>query len=413
MKRLEWHIARRYLASRRKGRFLSLSTAIAVSGIALGVAALITVIAVMTGLQQELRAKILGSSPHIYVSEYGGTFRVTDWRPVADRVREVPGVKAVQPITTTNVLVTLNNEYAQPGLLYGLDTEFEGPAIMEIDEQIRSGELSLAPTESGLPGILVGIRLAEKLGVVPGHEITTLSVENMRWTHTGLWPTVKKFEVTGLVSTGMYEYDALHIYTSLDVTREMLEMKDEVGMLAVRAEDPWLANEVAGAISKELQHAYHITDWMTLHESLFSALQLEKLAMAIILFLIVVVAAFNIVSNLVMLVADKTREIGILKSMGLTDGRVLRAFMIQGLSIGVIGALLGAPAGVFLVWLQSHYQFIKLAPDIYFVEALPVAITFSDVALIVAASILIAFVATIYPARQASRLTPVEAIRHE
>ncbi|MBI4409795.1 MAG: FtsX-like permease family protein, partial [Gemmatimonadetes bacterium] len=273
---------------------------------------------------------------------------------------------------------------------------------------------ALGPTQTGLPGVLVGRRLADKLGLLPGDKITVGSFENIKRGPLGdIVPVLREFEVTGLFNTGMYEYDSQNLYAPLPAVQELLDLKDEVGGIAVNVRDAWDADRVAAALDSLLGFPYWTSDWMTLNRSLFSALKLEKLAMALILLLIVVVAAFNIISTLIMVVTDKTREIGILKSMGMTDGGVLRVFMLQGLTIGLIGTALGLPAGLLLVWLQDRYQFIKLAPDVYFVDALPVALDPLDVGLIALASIVIAFAATIYPARQASRLMPVEAIRHE
>jgi len=412
---LEWFIARRYLASRRKGRFLSLITLIAVGGIALGVTALITVIAVMTGLQRDLQAKILGSNPHVYVFETGSGLRLGDWRRVLGVVREVEGVVAAEPFVMTQVgLIRKGDEYAQVGTLYGIDPASSPAPLTEIESRIRAGELALEPTESGSPGVLVGKRLAEKLGLLPGDLITVIAIENVQRGALGdLMPALMQFEVTGTFSTGMYEYDSQNLYAPITAVQQLLDLGDRVGGLAVNVRDAWRADEVGRAIEERLGYPYWTSDWMTLNRSLFSALKLEKMAMGVILFLIVVVAAFNIISTLIMVVADKTREIGILKAMGLTDGRVLRVFVLQGLAIGLIGSTLGALGGLGLTWLLDRYHFITLPGDVYFVDTLPVALDPIDFALIVVLSVLIAFAATIYPARQASRLLPVEAIRHE
>ena len=415
MKNLEWFIARRYLASRRKGRFLSLITLIAVGGVALGVTALITVIAVMTGLQQDLQAKILGSNPHVYVFETGEGLRIGAWRPVLEQVRGVPGVVGAEPFVMTQVGVTRGGEYAQPGTLYGLDTASASPPLTAIEQQISAGELALGPTRSGTPGILVGRRMADKLGVLPGDRLQMISLENIQRGPLGdIVPRVRVYEVTGIFTTGMYEYDAQNLYADIASVQEFLSLGDSVGGIAVNVADPWQASVVKEAIDSTLGgYPYWTSDWMTLNRSLFSALKLEKLAMLIILFLIVVVAAFNIISTLIMVVTDKTREIGILKSMGMTDGRVLKIFMYQGLAIGLIGTALGTLGGIALVELLDRYQFITLPGDVYFLDTLPVALEVGDVLLILLLSVSIAFAATIYPALQASRLLPVEAIRHE
>ena len=414
MKRLEWFIARRYLASRRKGRFLSLITVISVGGIAVGVTALITVIAVMTGLQRDLQEKILGTNPHVYVFETGEGLRIGAWRPVLEKVRQVEDVVAAEPFVMTQVGVTRSGSYAQPGTLYGIDAGSDGPPLTTIEREIRDGKLALGPTQSGRPGVLVGRRLADKLGVLPGDRLQTISLENLQQGAMGILPRVWIFEVTGIFETGMYEYDAQNLYANLESVQQFLALGDSVGGIAVNVTDPWQAGEVKERIDEALGgFPYWTSDWMTLNRSLFSALKLEKLAMTVILLLIVLVAAFNIISTLIMVVTDKTREIGILKSMGMTDRRVLRVFLLQGLTIGVIGSLFGLGGGLLLVELLARYEFVTLPGDVYFIDTLPVALNPLDVVLILLASITIAFVATIYPALQASRLLPVEAIRHE
>ncbi|MBI4544035.1 MAG: ABC transporter permease [Gemmatimonadetes bacterium] len=414
MRRLEWYLARRYLASRRKGKFLSLITLIAVGGIALGVTALITVIAVMTGLQRDLQEKILGVNPHVYVFEQGQGFRMARWRDVLDKVASVPGVVAAEPFIMTQVGITPNAEYAQFGTLYGIEPSSRGRSLTAIHERLRKGELAFEPTASGHPGILLGRRLADKLGVLPGDVVTIGSFEKIRRGPLGdIMPAMMQFEVSGTFSTGMYEYDTQNMYAQLGAVQQFLDIPDRVGGIAVNVVEPWSAHAIAGRLDSALGFPYWTSDWMTLNRSLFSALKLEKLAMAVILSLIVLVAAFNIISTLIMVVTDKTREIGILKSMGMTDGSLLRVFMLQGLAIGLIGTVLGAGGGLALVWLLDRYRFITLPGDVYFIDTLPVALNPLDLLLILLVSVLIAFAATIYPARQASRLMPVEAIRHE
>jgi lipoprotein-releasing system permease protein len=416
MRRLDWYIARRYLASRRKGAFVSLITIIAVGGVFVGVAALIIVIAVMTGLQQDLQAKIVGMNPHVYVfQQASGGFRMPDWRPAVEVAREAPEAVAVEPFVMTQVGVFVEGtDYMQPGTAFGIDTDSDGPALIELQDDIRAGTLSFGPTLTGYPPLLMGRRLAEKMNVYPGDTVVVGSFENIKSDPNGnLIPTLRKFEVTDRFSTGMYEYDSNYLYIPLAAAQELLELGDGVSGVGLTVRDPWRADETARWIDEQLEWPYYTNDWVHLNSALFGALKLEKWAMGVILFLIVVVAAFNIISTLIMVVADKTREIGILKSMGMKDRTVLRIFMQQGLAIGVVGTGLGTGLGLFLVWLLDTYEFIELPGDVYFLDTLPVALDPLDLVMIVALSVLVAFVATIYPARQASRLEPVEAIRHE
>ena len=273
---------------------------------------------------------------------------------------------------------------------------------------------SIGPTHSGNPGVLIGRRLADKLGVLPGDVLTFISGENIHDTPTGILPAIRKFEVTGIFSTGMYEYDSQNMYAEMAPVQDLLSLDSTtVGGIAANVADPWKAHDVAAKLQTRLRFPYWTNDWMELNSSLFSALKLEKLAMAVILFLIVLVAAFNIISTLIMVVADKTREIGILKSMGLTSGSVLRIFVLQGLAVGIIGTALGAAGGLALVEALDRYKFVTLPGDVYFIDTLPVALDAADLLTIIGVSVLIAFAATIYPAWQASKLMPVEAIRHE
>jgi lipoprotein-releasing system permease protein len=393
-----------------------LITLIAIGGIFLGVTALITVTAVMTGLQRDLQEKILGNNPHIYLFEEGQGFRLGEWPEVLGRVREVPDVAAAEPFVMTQVvIVPTGGEYAQFGTLYGVDLESEAPPMTVIHEELRSGKLSLGPTDSGRPGILLGQRLATRMGLLPGALVTIVAGENIKTDPLGNYiPVTREYEVTGLFSTGMYEYDSQHLYTTLPAAQDLLDLPgDVVSGIAVNVQDAWQAERIANKLSERLGFPYYTQDWMVLNQSLFSALKLEKLAMAVILSLIILVAAFNIISTLIMVVTDKTREIGILKSMGLTDGRVLRIFILQGVTIGVVGTLLGTLGGLGLVELLDRYKLISLPGDVYLVDSLPLALDLSDLGLIVVTSLMIAFAATIYPARQAARLLPVEAIRHE
>ncbi len=417
MKRLDWFLARRYLASRKKGRFLSFITWIALGGITVGVTALNVVLGVMNGMQDELRDKILESTPHVIVLETGGALRMSGWRTVMDSVLVLPEVEAAAPFVLTQVAVLRTADYVQTADLYGVSLEgTPEDAVTEMEEAIRAGVLALDRSQTGLPPILVGSRLAVRMGILTGDTLTVASLENVGTNPFGFSsPFTMSFEVTGTFETGMYEYDTKNMYAPLEEVQTILGLRarDQVSGLRVRVSDPWEANRVGNRIADALGPRYFADSWVTQNAPLFAALELEKLAMGIILFLIVIVAAFNIVSTLVMVVVDRTSEIGILKSMGMTDRGILRVFLLQGLAIGVLGTILGTGFGLVLCWFLDTYQPISIPPDVYFIERLPVAVNPADVLMIVAGSVLIALVATIYPALQASRLEPVEAIRHE
>lgn len=411
---LEWRIARRYLSSRRGTRFLSLITLIAIGGVSVGVMALILVTAVMNGLQNELRRGILGVNPHIFVLTYGEGMRMPGWREPLEKVRTVPGVTAAAPFVHTEVGLRNRAGYAEGAVLRGIDTVAPGgAAVTDIPQLLRKSGISLGATKSGLPALAVGASLGGRLGLIPGDTVTVVSFTNVRMTPMGPTPEMELFEYVGGFRTGMYEYDNKFAYTSLRPAQDLSGLAEQVSGLEVKLADPYAARDVAKEIEKTLGIPYRTDDWMNMNASLFNALKLEKLALGLILLLIVVVAAFNIVSTLVMVVTDKTREIGILKSMGMTSRRILRLFMLQGLVIGIVGAVIGGTLGVGVAWLTDHFRLIRIPGEIYFVSYLPVKVDPADLGWILFSTVVISFLATVYPASQAARLDPVEAIRHE
>ncbi|MEO5509628.1 MAG: ABC transporter permease [Longimicrobiales bacterium] len=417
MKRIDWFVARRYLSSTRKGRFGSFSTLVSIGGVAVGVMALLIVVAVMTGLQRDLKSKILGSTPHIYIFEPVGEFILGDWQRVLNVVRETPGVKAAEPFILSTVGIVSANRptYGQPASLQGIDPMSSKDPLTDIERQIRLGAVPWGPTKSGLPGVLVGSRLAVRMQVFSGDTIVVMSIENMKISAiSGLTPNMQQFEVTGTFDSGMYEYDNMNIYGDLREVQSYLGMSpDTVSGIAVNVEDEQRADDYAATLRARLDHKDTTQTWLDLNRSLFDALKLEKLAMEVILSLIILVASFNIVSTLMMLVTEKTREIGILKSMGMTDGSVLRIFITQGLIIGVIGTALGMLGGLGIMYVIKHFNLISLPADVYFIDRLPLRLETFDGVMIVVVSLLIALLSTIYPAWKASKLVPVDAIRHD
>ena len=413
---LEWYVARRYLSSKGGSRLFSLITWIALGGVTVGVSALVVVIGVMSGMQEDLLDKILESTPHVLVQQAGGSLRMDNWETVADRVRKVEGVVAVAPWLLSSVTV-MRGDYSQSADMFGVALDPGGPTVTEMETQIQEGVLDLGPTASGLPPVVMGNRLAARLRMLPGDTLTLIAYENTKYDLMGMpTPATRPYEFTGTFTTGMYDYDIKNIYVPIEAAQEQLGILqgDRVGGLGVRVFDPNEAGRVSDSIQVALGYPEFVaTSWSVTNQALFSALALEKLAMYLILTLIVVVAAFNIVSTLVMVVVDRTREIGILKSMGMTDRMILRVFMIQGLSIGVIGTTAGAIIGLVAAWVLDTFEIIKIPAEVYFVENLPVSIHAADIGMIVGVSFLIALLATIYPALQASQLQPVRAIRHE
>lgn len=411
-RRLEGFLARRYLSGERGRGWVSLISLIAIGGVVVGVMALVVVIGVMTGLQTDLQEKILGASAHGIVLEVGQDVRMDDWRSVLETVREDRTVTAATPFIYTEVGLHVGGNYSEGGVLRALPDDSAALAVTKVDDHLVAGRMPFDSTESGRPGITLGSRLADRLGLRPGDALTVISFQNVPLTPTGITPQMRRFEVTGIFETGLYQYDDKFAFTSLSVAQDFFRMEDGVTGVEFNVTDPWAARSVARRLGEELGFPYRVDSWQRQNQSLFEALKLEKLAMGVILLLIVLVASFNIVSTLVMMVAEKTREIGILRAMGLTKGSIMRIFIVMGLAIGVVGTVVGMGLGGLLAWGLEQYP-ISLPGDVYFVSQLPVLLDPMDLGLIAGASVLISFLATIYPARRAAELTPVEAIRYE
>lgn len=411
--KLEWRVARRYLASRRGTRFISLITLIAIGGVSVGVTALIVVTSVMNGLQTELRKGILGVNPHVFVLTYGEGMRMDRWEGPLERTRGVSGVVAAAPFVHTEVGLRNRGGYVEAAVMRGIDTSQRGEGVTDIPRLLRESRIRLDRSRSGLPALALGQALGARLGLIPGDTITVISLSNARLSAMGLVPKMEMFEYAGGVRTGMWEYDNKFAYTSLGAAQDLAGLGTAVSGLEARTTDPYQAETVSRGIEQELGIPYRTDNWMNMNRSLFSALKLEKLALTLILLLIVIVAAFNIVSTLVMVVTDKTREIGVLKSMGMTSRRILRLFMVQGLVIGIVGAVIGGSLGSLVTYVVDRFKLISIPGEIYFISHLPVKIAPLDLAVILLATVVISFLATVYPAWQAARLDPVEAIRHE
>jgi lipoprotein-releasing system permease protein len=414
--KLELQIAWRYLRSRRGSKLLSLISIIAIGGVLVGVSALIVIIGVMNGLQHDLREKILVGSPDIRVLSFGEDLKITDWQKVLDKVRKQPGVVTAAPFVLTEAVMTGGHDYSGGTYVVGLLPEGRGvPDVTSIRSHAESGDFRFASSDGQRRGVVLGKLLAARFNKLLGDSITLLSAGSGKPNPvTGsIVPRVDRFEVTGIVSTGMYEYDNAYAFIALDKAQELAGLGDGVTGIEVKTADRWQAAGVANGLVAALGWPYRTVDWQEQNHSLFQALKLEKLGMGVILLLIVLVAAFNIVSTLTMVVADKTKEIGILKAMGMPAHSIRRIFFAQGLVIGLVGTVGGLIVGFAAALALDKYQFIKLDPTVYFIDHLPVSTQPMDVLWIILASVAIAAVATVYPAVQASRLYPIEAIRHE
>ncbi len=411
----ELFIGLRYLKAKRKQTFVSLITLISIAGVMVGVTALIVVLAVMNGFKEDLREKILGVTSHVVISRFDGNIRA--YEKVMAQVEEVPGVTAATPFIYTQVMIS-SRQTISGAVLRGIEPE-TAAKVINLPRNLRNGsleELGIADRSGDMrttPGIILGNELARNLGVARGDPITVISPLG-RLTPLGQVPRSQTFRVAGIFESGMYEYDSTIAYVSLWAAQRFLGIGDRVTGIEVRVDDIYQADRVARAVGKALAgYPYWSRDWMRMNRNLFSALKLEKIVMFIILTLIILVAAFNIIGTLIMVVIEKTRDIAILKSMGATRRSIMKIFMIEGAVIGLVGTLLGLVGGYTLCKLLATYQFIELPPDVYYISTLPVKMDPIDVTLIVLAAIVISLVATVYPAWQASRLDPAEAIRYE
>jgi lipoprotein-releasing system permease protein len=414
--RLESQLAVRYLRSRRVSRLLSLITVIAVGGVTVGVMALVIVLGVMNGLQADLRDKILVASPHLRVLTYGEGLRLDGWPAVLAQVRRVPGVVSAAPFVITQAGITAGHDYAEGVVVYGIDPDTGSRAVTTLANHFTRGDLRFHTTRPDVEaGIVLGDRLASKMSAFPGDVVTLVAFAGTRFNPSvGAYvPRFHRFEVTGLFDTGMFEYDNSYVVIDRATAQRFAGLDSAVTGVEVRLADPWNAQAFGQDLESRLGYPYRVVDWQSQNASLFSALKLEKLAMGFVVFLICIVAAFNVVGTLTMVVRDKTREIGILLAMGLHRAAIRRVFLAQGVLIGLGGTLLGAGLGVAAGSVINRGEWIRIDPSIYFIDHLPVHTQPLDVLLVILASLLVATLAPLYPALQAARLDPVPAIRYE
>jgi lipoprotein-releasing system permease protein len=403
----ELQIAWRYLVAKRKQAFISVISTISTLGVTVGVMAVVIALAVMTGLQGELRDRILGSSAHIYVSKSGG---IADYHAEAARLLKIPHVVGAAPAILGKALI--NASRAEDFIsVKGIDPALE-PKVTDLGRAMQQGSVDrIAPDAEGVSGILLGKDLAASLGVAVGDSVTLLTPQGTL-TPFGLTPRSRRMRVAGIFSLGLYEFDSTFGFVSIDMAKRLFD-KSQVDFIQLRVDDIYRAPEIARAIPQTLGHEYYTQDWAQMNQPLFSALWLEKVAVSLAIGLIVIVAALNIISSLILLVMEKARDIAILKTMGASARSVMAIFMAQGLVIGVVGTAVGGAAGLVTARLLDRYKVIRMSTEIYQVAYLPFKVLPLDFTLVVLAAILICFVATIYPSRQAARLDPAQALRYE
>lgn len=397
----------KYLRARGSRTNLSLFVWIGVGGVFLGVAALIVVLAVMTGFQDAIRDKIIAANPHVLVYQ-GGASGLTGAEAVAARIKTVPGVRSAAPFVTQQALFTSPGGGAHGGMVRGVDLS-DSTTVALLRAHLRAGRLE--PVVGGEAAILLGYELARILGVTVGDPVTVISPQGAI-TAVGMVPKMRRYTVVGTIEVGMYEYDASLAYLALPAAQEFAGLVGVTG-IEVKLDDPFAAKAVGKAIAARLGFPFWTRDWMDMNRNLFAALQLEKLALFVIVTIIVLVAAFAIIGHLVLLVADKRKEIGILKAIGASSGSITAVFFTVGMTIGVVGTVVGSGVGLALIWVQNTYKIIRLAGDVYVVDYLLMKLTLGDFLLVVGATLLLAFLATIVPARRAGALAPVDVLRYE
>jgi len=408
------YIGLRYTRARRRTRFISFITLTSVLGIALGVTALITVLSVMNGFEAELRDRILGMTSHASISGMEG--QLHDWQTLIPAVESEPRVVGWAPYIEGQAMLSSDRRVSGV-MLRGILTDME-PRVSEVAQRVVEGQLEAL--RAGEFGIVLGAELADYLGVVAGDKITVISPQ-LSSTPAGILPRLKRFTVVGVFKVGMYEYDRNLALIQMDDAARLLRMDQAVTGLRLKLADVFYAREVVQALGPRLPGAYQIADWTQAHSNFFKAIQTEKRVMFIILLLIVAVAAFNIVSTLVMVVTDKRADIAILRTQGMTPGDVMGIFIVLGTLIGAFGTLLGGAGGILLALnvetlvpaLERFFGVQFLSADVYYISELPSKLLWTDVARITGMAFLLSILATLYPAWQASRIKPAEELRYE
>ena len=406
----EFFVARRYLFSHRKQAFIYVISLMSIIGVALGVAALVVVLGVYNGLTTDMRDKILGANAHgIVLSYIPDAFGKNPG--LRDEILRTPGVTGATPFIYTEVMLS-SGDGVKGLMLRGVDPR-TAPGVLSMLKAIKKGSINGLETGDGTPGIIIGEELAKHIGLGMGSRVNLLSPAGEKTT-AGFQPRIRPFEVAGIFKTGMYEYDSSLAFVTLDAARELLGL--DPGFLSgieITVDDVYRADEITKELTDNIGNPFYARSWMDMNANLFAALKLEKIGMFILLIMVVLIGSFSIVATLVMLVMEKTRDIAVMMSMGATRKMIRRIFMYQGTIIGFVGTMLGYALGLTVGYLLKRYQFIKLPENVYTLDHLPIIITVPDVLIIGGAAMLLCFLSTLYPARQASRLKPADALRYE
>jgi lipoprotein-releasing system permease protein len=403
----ELFVARRYLTARRKQAFISVITLISVVGIAIGVAALVIAIALITGFQGDVQDKILGATSHVMVSDLGGR-GLEGYGQMTDKIRALPGVESASPVVYSTVLITGVGE-SSGALVKGIDFDRERPDSPWL-RRLEAGEIPKAGP--GRDGMLLGRELALHIGAQVG-DVVDIVTASSTLSPLGMMPKRKRFLVTGLFNTGLYEFDSTTALVSIGVAQKLFGLEGRASYIQVKLKNIFDAPRIGEEIKAILPPGVYITTWMELNKSLFSALKLEKNIMFLTITLIVIVAALNIIATLILMVMEKTRDIGILMAIGATPSMINRVFFFQGALIGVIGTAFGAVLGLGWCGLANAFKLIRIPVDIYQISYVPFRMRALDLALIVGVTLLISFVSTLFPARRAAKVDPAVALKYE
>ena len=408
--RFELFIALRYLFAKRRQAFISVISLISVMGVGLGVAALIIVLGVMTGFSENLRDKILGTNAHIIVGSLDKGF--ADYNQLVDKALKVKGVKSATPFIYTEVIFSSQGS-AKGAVLRGIDPLSAG-SVLSIGKDLTQGSLKDLAQTGGFPGVIVGKELAKGLGLTIGSKVNILSPAGKK-TSAGFSPKIMTFRVCGIFATEVFEYDSSLAYISISAAQKLLGMeKDLVTGLELKVHDVYAVQDLSKEVLAKMGgFPFYVRNWIEMNKNLFSALKLEKTAMGIILIMIVLVGSFSIVTTLIMMVMEKTKDIAVLMSLGATRKNIRNIFILQGTIIGFVGTSLGYILGIGISLLLKKYQFIKLPADVYYLDHIPIQLEWPDLTVIGLAAMLLCFLATIYPARKAANMEPAEALRYE
>ena len=416
----ELFISLRYLIEKRKQGIVLVTSVISIIGVKFGVAALIIVLAVMAGVKNDIQDKILGIMPHILIQKPVGNIEESNELPdILDQIHDIPFVVDSSPYVSGQVLIS--SEANVSGVkLHGIDPERK-TAVADLEKTLREGSIDQlkikhdnldSPRGPKRDGIIIGRELSRFLGVFPGDDVT-LILPAGRVLPTGPVPKLRKFRVVGIFHSEFYEYDSGLAYISLTSAQKFFSIGKSLSGLEIRLDDIYQSRSVTREIRERLKPAYHVQDWTEMNKSLFSAINLEKLGMFLILALIILVAAFNIITTLVMMVMERHSDIATLKSMGATSNSIMKIFMFEGLIIGIVGTVFGTIVGIVVCWIADTYKLIRFEGGVYYLDHLPFTVTALDLVLVIVSALIICFVSTIYPARQASRLDPIAVLRYE